>query len=203
MHKDHGLSPVEFFENGSKGGIAEPFVAIARQQGDAVGLQRVERILDLAQRAFGVRQGNCGKQAEPAGVFAQEIGTIVVHPPRELICFLCIAEPYPGRRQRQDSGCNAMRIHRIERLLWAPFEPGAADFAAARTRDPVAVLFKIKWRDDMAVDIDQPARRIGTRRANPAACRDAAERGRREASDKLASPHGRQCRRGTAKTATQ
>ena len=55
MGVDHGLAPVQFGPNGSKGLIAQPPVAITGEQADTIGFERVEGILDLPQAAFDIR----------------------------------------------------------------------------------------------------------------------------------------------------
>ena len=65
---DHGLTPIELLEHRHEGLVAEIFVAVAGVQADAVGLEHVERIFDLAQRAFGIGQRNGGEQPKRPGL---------------------------------------------------------------------------------------------------------------------------------------
>jgi hypothetical protein len=58
--------------------IAEPFVVVARHQGDAIRLQRVERVFDLAQTAFGIPQRQHREIAEPSGMIHDQLGRTFV-----------------------------------------------------------------------------------------------------------------------------
>ena len=68
MHIDHRLAPVQFVEHRPVARIAQPAVAVVGLQADAVGLERVEDILDFALRAIGVEHRQGRNQAEPAGI---------------------------------------------------------------------------------------------------------------------------------------
>lgn len=61
---DNRLAPVQFIENGSQGFVAQPFVAVAGQHGDAVRFERVEGVFDFPQTAFDVGHGQRREQAE-------------------------------------------------------------------------------------------------------------------------------------------
>ena len=58
MRIDQRLAAVEFLHDRQEQGVAEPFVAVARHQGDAVGLQRIERIFDLALGGIDAGRGD-------------------------------------------------------------------------------------------------------------------------------------------------
>src|SRR5260370_33453430 len=68
VNKNNGLAAVEFLVHGREDGIAGPFVAIAGPQADAVRLERVERVFNLAQTAIRVGQWQRGKMSEAPGV---------------------------------------------------------------------------------------------------------------------------------------
>ena len=51
MNINHGLAAIEFLEHRRVQGIAEPFVAVIGLQPDAIRLERIEGVLDLAQAA--------------------------------------------------------------------------------------------------------------------------------------------------------
>ena len=84
MGEDDRLAPIELVHHRRKGGIAEPFVAVAREQPDAVGLERVERIVDLAQaarrRSGSGRTANVPKRRGPIG---GKLGAVFVAGARE------------------------------------------------------------------------------------------------------------------------
>ena len=58
----------EYKWNLNYGEIAKVFRAVARHEADAVGMERVERVFDLAQRLVHVRHRQHRKNAEAAAV---------------------------------------------------------------------------------------------------------------------------------------
>ena len=50
MHEHHGVAVVERFEHRIEPRVAEEFLAIAREQADALMLELAERMLDLGDR---------------------------------------------------------------------------------------------------------------------------------------------------------
>ena len=120
MHVDHRLAPVELVEHRHEGRVAEILVLVAGEQPDAVGLQRVERVLDLLEAAVRVGQRDRGKQAEPALVVAHHAGAVVVDLARELAGRLGLAEPDAGLHRGDDRGLHAALVHVVERLLHRP-----------------------------------------------------------------------------------
>jgi hypothetical protein len=84
MGIDQRLAPIEFCHHRQKQGGAEPFVAVARHQADAVGLERVERIGDLLQAAVDIGQRHRCETAEASGMVRQQLGRIFVALARKL-----------------------------------------------------------------------------------------------------------------------
>jgi hypothetical protein len=78
MHEDHGAAAVEFGHDWIEGRVAEPFVAIAREQRDAVGMEHIEPVFDLGEARVDKRQRDRGKYAEAARIIARKLGRIVV-----------------------------------------------------------------------------------------------------------------------------
>ena len=78
MHVDHGLPAVELGHHRRKGRIAEPLVAIAREEPDAVGLQRIERVADLFETALDVGQRQAGEKTEAPAVIKRHPRAVLV-----------------------------------------------------------------------------------------------------------------------------
>jgi len=77
MRVDHGLRRFSSHDR-CEGGIAEEFAFIVGHHADAVGLQRVERVFDLAKRALDIRQRHRAEQAEAARILGDEARAEVV-----------------------------------------------------------------------------------------------------------------------------
>jgi hypothetical protein len=54
MRIDNSFPAIQFIENWCERGIAKPFVIVTSQESDAIGLQRIERVFDLAKAAVNV-----------------------------------------------------------------------------------------------------------------------------------------------------
>ena len=102
MGEHQRLAAVQLLHHRLEGGIAQPFVAIAGEQDDAVGLERVEAVLDLAQAAFDVGQRQRREHAEAAGMIGGELGRIVVALARDAAALRVVADPDAGRGDRGD-----------------------------------------------------------------------------------------------------
>ena len=115
VHVDDGLAAVELVEHGREARIAEPGVAVAREQAEAVGFQRIERVFDLAQGSVDVGQRQHGEQSEAAFVIADHArhGELV-HLARESPRFLRVAEPNAGRRDRQHRRFDADAVELLD-----------------------------------------------------------------------------------------
>src|ERR1700730_2140702 len=70
MRIDDGLAAVELFVYGREDRIAGPLIAVTRPQADAVGLERVEGIFDLAQTSVCVGQRDRRKMSETPGIIS-------------------------------------------------------------------------------------------------------------------------------------
>ena len=154
VHVDQRLAPVEFGIDRIERRVAEILVAVAREQADAVGLERVEGVFDFLQAAVGVGRRDGGEQAEAAGV--------VGHHPRAVFVALApeparqrhvVGEPGARLHQRDDRGRDSALVHVVERHLRRPSRRTAA---AAPDRHHVGV----ERRDVVVVDVDPgPGRR--------------------------------------------
>jgi hypothetical protein len=162
-------------------------------------------MFDFAQAAFRIRQRNGCEQAEAAGMLTHEVGAIFVDPAREAARFLCIAEPDAGRGKRQRRGLHTVLVHCGEGLLRCPFQPGAADFAAPRACDPVAIFGEIERRNDVTVNVDQAASIACPRLSHCRGRACGAQGASGKAREKLTPRHGERSKGGiaAAKTAAQ
>ena len=150
MHIDHRLAAVELFVDRCEGRIAEIFGAIAREQSDAVSLERVERVFDLLEAAVDVRRRNHGEQAEAAGMIAHRLGAELVEVARKLAGFVhVVAEPDAGLRDRQDRGCDAALVHLLDGQRGRPFRRWPAGAAAGRHQG-----VDVELRDEVVVHVD-------------------------------------------------
>src|ERR1700674_1383452 len=108
---NHSPAPVEFLENRSEKRIAEPFVAVAREHANALGLEYIEAVLDLAQAAFDIRQRQRDEDAEAARMIRSQARRLVVAATRETPGYRVIPEPHTRRRYRRDRRGYAGPVH--------------------------------------------------------------------------------------------
>src|SRR5882672_3137933 len=78
MRIDNGLAPVELFVYGRENRVAGPLIAVTRPQADAVGLERIECIFDLAQTSFCVGQRDRRKVSKAPGIVSDQLLRVVV-----------------------------------------------------------------------------------------------------------------------------
>ncbi len=152
----HRLAPVEFFPDRSKHRIARPFAAVTGHQSNSVGLQRVERVLDLLQRPINVGQRHRREQAEPAGMVAAHLRRVVVAQPRQIASLRRVLEMRAPRRHRGNPGGDPGLVHVLD-------HPGGAPPGHQRARlvaDNLGHLVEIAGWEEMVVDVDAPRSRI-------------------------------------------
>src|SRR5262249_17120347 len=97
-----------------------PFVAVVRHQADAIGLENVERVRDLAQAAFDIWQRKRGEEAEPGWMVAHELCGVFVAAARDTTRGLHVAEPDARIGNRYHRRIDAMLIHLAECALRRP-----------------------------------------------------------------------------------
>ena len=161
MNEDDGLAPVELVHHRRERRIAEPFVAVARHQDDAVGLERVERVFDFLEAGIDIRQRQDGERAEAPRAVAGEFGAVFVADPRQRHRGRIVAVPDAGRGDREYRGGDAGLVHVGDRFLRRPVERRPFEqFALAEIGD-------IGRRRQMMMDVDD--RRLRRRRFRPGA----------------------------------
>jgi hypothetical protein len=124
---DHSLAPVQFLKHRRKAGIAGIFAVVIREQADAVGLQLVERVGDLAQAALDIRERQACEQPEAAGMLLPHLRGVIVALSRQAPRAFGIAKPEPRRRDRGDRLLDSIAVHRLDRMLWRPDRRLAGD----------------------------------------------------------------------------
>jgi len=92
--------------------VAQVHVVVVSVQRDAVGMEPVERVLDLAQRQVDVREWQRCEQSEPAWELGDRCGAVLVDTSRQVGPVLRrLEEPDAGRRDRQHSGADTDVVH--------------------------------------------------------------------------------------------
>ena len=160
MHIDHGLAPVQFREHRVESLVAKPFAVIAGEQRDAIGLQHIQPVFDLAQGAFHIGKRQGGELAEAIWIAGHQLGGVVIgvagHAPRPII----VAEPDAGRRHRQYREIDARLVHVLHMIGGGPFQRRRQHEAGA------GEILDIFGRREMGVHIHDAARRLVLRARN-------------------------------------
>src|SRR5262249_9751997 len=107
MRVNDGITPVEFLENRIERGIAEPLVAIAGEQPDAVRLERIEGVLDLAEAGIDVGQRTRSEYPESPRMVRRQSRRVLVAFPAKADGRRAAAKGVAGWRNRTDSRGNA------------------------------------------------------------------------------------------------
>ena len=176
---DDGLAPVEFGEDGVEGRIAEPFVAVAREEADAVGLEVVEPVGDLLETAGGVGQRDRREHAELRMLLAQ-LGAIIVQFARKAATLSHVAQEDAGRADRQDRLADAARLHFVQVFGDRPVDRRRRHHARGHH------LLDVERRRDVRVNVD-PLRRRARGLSVAAAGRGGERAERRRAAKQAAS----------------
>ena len=93
MGVDHRFAARELFEHGIESRIAEPLIAIAGEEHDAVGFQHIETVFDLLEAGIDIRQRQVDEHAEALGMVGDQLGCVIVAQPRQLLRRGDVAEP--------------------------------------------------------------------------------------------------------------
>ena len=120
MGVDHRLATVELFHDRRERRVAQELALVVGHHADAVHLQRVESICDLAQAAFDVRHRHDSEQAEAARVVRDHLGAEVVALVGERAGGVVVAEEHARLADRQDRGRDAALVHVVDRLCDRP-----------------------------------------------------------------------------------
>ena len=146
MREGNGAAAIELGHDRLERRIAQPLVAIAGEQRDAVRLELVEPVFDLAQARLDMRQRHRHERPEPTRMVGRKLRRIVVGIPRKAAALLVIADPHARRRHRRDGGGDGGAVHVLERALRRPVE--------RRRLQARAHLLDEERGDDVVMDID-------------------------------------------------
>ena len=120
MNVNDGVAAVEFFHDGTIRRIAQPRVVVAREQTDAIGLERVVCVSDFLQSRVDVRQRHRREKSKPSGVVRHEFCSVLVACSREAGGHSLIAKPQAGIRDRNHRRSHATTIHIFNGLRRSP-----------------------------------------------------------------------------------
>ncbi len=96
------LAAIEFLHDEIEGGVTEPLVSIAREQGDSIRLQYIERVLDLAKASFRIGEGYGCKHTKAPRIMLSQRGCIIIAVTRKATPLCLVSKPNPGRAHRRD-----------------------------------------------------------------------------------------------------
>ena len=153
MEIHHGLAPVELVEHLLEGVVAGILVHVVRRQRDAVGVERIEGIFDLAQAALDVRQRQRGEMAEPAPVIPLHLRRGLVDLAGEGPRRGGVAQPGARRRHRQHRHRDAVLVHRLDGLARLPVLQPVVE-GVGGVLEHVAGLLDVDRRIGMMVGVD-------------------------------------------------
>lgn len=131
-------------------GLVQVTVRGPGQQDDAVGLQDVQGVLGLADRAVHVGQGQGREEAETGGPVGDDTGAVLVEVAGQGPGLPVIPEPGARRQDGQDAGRDPVAVHESQRLLCRPFRDRDAAGTFAGTLEEAAVA----GRQDVVVHVD-------------------------------------------------
>ena len=135
MRVHDGLPAVQLLHDGGERRIAEPLVAVAREQGDTVGLERVERVRDLVQRALDVGHRHGGEHAETALGIRGQLRRVVIALARQLPGARVVQEAHGRRRDGRQGRRHAGLVHVGQRLLRRPVAHRARNVPGGKRGD--------------------------------------------------------------------
>ena len=166
---DDSLAPVELGENRRERRMAQPFITVAGEQADAVGLERVQGVGDFFERRIGIVHRQHCKRTKAPLVLGHELGRIFIGFARKLARGGHIKGAHAGGGHRKDGGGDPRLVHVIYGLGQSPVEHG-------RLGD-VARLIGVnqRRREEMVMGVDALGRK---RRRRLAAAGAAGQYGR-------------------------
>ena len=119
-------TPIEFFEDRHLRGVARPHLCGTRVHRDAVRVERVERVLDLAQTAVRVGQRHGRKEPESTGMILPQRGGELVGASRQVARLGgTFVQRLGKRRAGYDRGGNSVPVHVAKSDLGRPGPRGA------------------------------------------------------------------------------
>src|SRR6266568_3001271 len=149
---DDGPAPVELLKNGIEKWITEPFVSVVGIHGHAIGLEGVQTVLNFAQTAFDIRQGQVNEHTETAFVIGNQVCCLIVAAAGQTPGHIGVAGPYAGRRERRNGSRDSGLVHVLEIFRGRPIldlcgdkVPGS-EFRGVAWGRKVVVNINSMWR---------------------------------------------------------
>src|SRR5437763_3141136 len=150
MDEHDRAARVEQLEERIKFAVTQEFVAIAREQGNAIELEHIERIRDLVAGAIDPMHRDGSKRAEAGGPPRHELGRIFVATARESLRARLCLEADAGLREGGQDNFDVVRVHDCKRELRRPIRIPPDCRTAAGGIDRLAV----EWRNVMEVNVN-------------------------------------------------
>src|SRR5262249_59009199 len=127
------LAPTQLLQYRLECRIAEKFPLVIGHHADAVHLERVERVLDLAQGSLNVRKRHGREHPESARMVGDKFGAELIGFAGELSRGVEITKEHTGLANRQYRSYHPALIHIFDRLRHRPFHQRY--LAGSPTRD--------------------------------------------------------------------
>ena len=147
MGVDDSIAPVEFLEDRVERGIAQPFVAVACEQADAVRLERIEAVFDLAEAGVNVRKRQCGEYTETARMIRGQSRRVLVAFAAKPDRRRRIVKGVSRRRDRTDTCGHARPVHILETPRGSPVRRSARETLGAQCLEQT-------WWHNVVMDVD-------------------------------------------------
>ena len=120
----HRLAWVQLLHHRLECGVAEEFSLVIGHHADAVHLEAIERVLDLAQGTVNVWKRYGREHPEPARMVGNDLSAELVGLACELSGGVEIAKEHTGLANGQYRGRHTTLIHIVDRLCHGPFHQG-------------------------------------------------------------------------------
>jgi hypothetical protein len=163
MEERRRLAAVQLGEDRRKRHVARPRRArrgrVARHNGDAIRVKRVEGILDLPQRRVRIGQRQRREEAEAARMVAHHLGGVLVTFAGETLGFFDVSEPGAWGRNRKNPDRDPIAVHRFDRPRLRPAcERRAQGGWSVLSHRCIALRFEEDRRKVMMMQINSPGR---------------------------------------------
>src|SRR6516165_10662838 len=133
MRIHHRLASIQLLHHRLECGVAEELPLVIGHQADALHLEGIERVLDLANGTVNIRKRHGREHPEPARMVSNDLGAELVGLAGELSRAVEIAKKDTWLANGQYRGCHTTMVHIVDRLRYRPFHQGR--LASSSTRD--------------------------------------------------------------------
>ena len=162
VHVDDRAAPVELLPHRIEVRIAGPAgLIVIGVNPDAVGLQRVEPVLDLFHNPIDIGQGHACEQPETLGMLGHQLGPVVVAGTHGGAALLrVVVQNVAHLRHRQDRDGDIELIHLLERRVrrpWATASRAASSPSAGSASAAYSSKSADTRRDVMMVHVNTAA----------------------------------------------